>query len=173
MSCPDCKDGFYYPFVGEPEPCQTCKGKISPDYCNTCEGTNYFLSHPEGTPGPCPDCNGDPSVDTAFYEGDSSKDVSFDRQCRTAFNDIVNKDRPCIYYSKNSLLTQRIEFYSTAPREERISRLMCEIQCQLNAEGAWMYNVNILDSKFFEVWDHDAIGWKTGVYLKIASVWRT
>jgi len=24
MSCPDCKDGFYYPFVGPPEPCQTC-----------------------------------------------------------------------------------------------------------------------------------------------------
>jgi len=24
-SCPDCKDGFYYPFVGPKEPCQTCK----------------------------------------------------------------------------------------------------------------------------------------------------
>lgn len=24
MKCPDCKDGFYYPFVGPPEPCQTC-----------------------------------------------------------------------------------------------------------------------------------------------------
>lgn len=24
MSCPDCKDGFYYPLVGPPEPCQTC-----------------------------------------------------------------------------------------------------------------------------------------------------
>lgn len=25
--CPDCKDGFYYPFVGPREPCQTCQGK--------------------------------------------------------------------------------------------------------------------------------------------------
>ena len=23
--CPDCKDGFYYPFVGPPELCRTCK----------------------------------------------------------------------------------------------------------------------------------------------------
>ena len=23
--CPDCKDGFYHPFAGPPEPCQTCK----------------------------------------------------------------------------------------------------------------------------------------------------
>ena len=23
--CPDCKDGFYYPLVGKPEPCRTCK----------------------------------------------------------------------------------------------------------------------------------------------------
>ncbi len=22
--CPDCTDGFYYPFMGEREPCQTC-----------------------------------------------------------------------------------------------------------------------------------------------------
>ena len=52
--CPDCKDGFYYPFAGPPEPCQTCKG----------------------TPGPCPDCN-DPPADLAFYESDSSQDASF------------------------------------------------------------------------------------------------
>lgn len=24
MSCPDCKDGFYYPLMGPREPCQTC-----------------------------------------------------------------------------------------------------------------------------------------------------
>ncbi len=24
MKCPDCKDGFYYPLVGPPEPCLTC-----------------------------------------------------------------------------------------------------------------------------------------------------
>lgn len=24
-SCPDCKDGFYYPFAGPKEPCRTCK----------------------------------------------------------------------------------------------------------------------------------------------------
>lgn len=24
--CPDCKDGFYYPFVGPKEPCRTCNG---------------------------------------------------------------------------------------------------------------------------------------------------
>ena len=24
MTCPDCKDGFYYPFAGPREPCQTC-----------------------------------------------------------------------------------------------------------------------------------------------------
>lgn len=24
--CPDCKDGFYYPFVGPREPCDTCNG---------------------------------------------------------------------------------------------------------------------------------------------------
>ena len=24
-SCPDCKDGFYYPLIGSPEPCRTCK----------------------------------------------------------------------------------------------------------------------------------------------------
>lgn len=24
MSCPDCKDGFYYPLMGPKEPCQTC-----------------------------------------------------------------------------------------------------------------------------------------------------
>ena len=23
--CPDCKDGFYYPLIGKPEPCRTCK----------------------------------------------------------------------------------------------------------------------------------------------------
>ena len=23
--CPDCKDGFYYPLAGPPEPCRTCK----------------------------------------------------------------------------------------------------------------------------------------------------
>ena len=27
MSCPDCKDGFYYPLIGKPEPCQTCANK--------------------------------------------------------------------------------------------------------------------------------------------------
>ncbi len=26
VSCPDCKDGFYYPFVGPKEPCRTCRG---------------------------------------------------------------------------------------------------------------------------------------------------
>lgn len=25
VGCPDCKDGFYYPFVGPREPCPTCK----------------------------------------------------------------------------------------------------------------------------------------------------
>ncbi len=25
--------------------------------CSTCNGTNYYLGHPQGTPGPCPDCN--------------------------------------------------------------------------------------------------------------------
>ena len=167
MSCLDCKDGFYYPLIGKPEPCQTCQTSD----CETCEGTNYHLGHPEGTPGPCPDCN-DPPADIASYEGDSSQDASFDRQCRTAFNEMVNKDHLNIYFSKNSLLTRRIEFYSIAPREERISRLICEIQCQLNAEGAWMYDVNIMNTRFYEVWDCDAIGWKTGVHLKIASVWR-
>lgn len=24
MKCPDCKDGFYYPLIGPPEPCSTC-----------------------------------------------------------------------------------------------------------------------------------------------------
>ena len=24
-NCPDCKDGFYYPLIGPPEPCRTCK----------------------------------------------------------------------------------------------------------------------------------------------------
>lgn len=28
MKCPDCKDGFYYPLVGPPEPCQTCQKSI-------------------------------------------------------------------------------------------------------------------------------------------------
>ncbi len=26
VSCPDCKDGFYYPFAGPKEPCRTCHG---------------------------------------------------------------------------------------------------------------------------------------------------
>ena len=54
-TCPDCKDGYYYPLMGPREACQTCT-----DYsknCPDCNGTNYFLSHPEGTPGPCPTCN--------------------------------------------------------------------------------------------------------------------
>lgn len=29
MSCPDCKDGFYYPFTGPRETCRTCDGSIS------------------------------------------------------------------------------------------------------------------------------------------------
>ena len=28
MKCSDCKDGFYYPFMGPPEPCQTCAKSI-------------------------------------------------------------------------------------------------------------------------------------------------
>lgn len=28
QSCSDCKDGFYYPFVGPREPCQTCQGVL-------------------------------------------------------------------------------------------------------------------------------------------------
>lgn len=26
--CPDCKDGFYIPFVGPKEPCQTCSSNV-------------------------------------------------------------------------------------------------------------------------------------------------
>lgn len=29
MSCPDCKDGFYYPLIGPREPCQTCSHKAT------------------------------------------------------------------------------------------------------------------------------------------------
>ncbi len=36
MKCPDCKDGFYYPLIGPPEPCLTCQK--SP--------TIPFLTHP-------------------------------------------------------------------------------------------------------------------------------
>ena len=28
MKCPDCKDGFYYPLIGPPEPCLTCQKSI-------------------------------------------------------------------------------------------------------------------------------------------------
>jgi len=182
--CPDCKDGFYYPFVGPPEPCQTCKE--SPAYCGTCEGTNYFLSHPEGTPGPCPDCNGDdpttrPPADIASYEGDSSQDVafdmrgtdsaSFDRACRTAFNDIVNKDHPLILYSANELQSLGIEFYSQDSRERRIALLIYNIKQCLNEEvlcnGVKWFDINIKESKFFELWDMDRTAWKTGVHLKM------
>lgn len=146
--CPDCKDGFYYPLIGPPEPCQTCQ-----------------------TVSPGPNCN-EPPADIASYEEDSSKDISFDRQCKTAFNDIIFKDHPLILYSTDELLQRTIEFYSQHSRERRISILILRIQCLLNGEGAWMYNVNIMDTKFYELWDVDAIAWKTGVHLKIASVWR-
>jgi len=36
MKCPDCKDGFYYPLVGPPEPCLACEN--SP--------TMSFLTYP-------------------------------------------------------------------------------------------------------------------------------
>jgi len=28
MTCPDCKDGFYYPLIGPPETCRTCDGIV-------------------------------------------------------------------------------------------------------------------------------------------------
>lgn len=170
--CPDCKDGFYYPLIGEPEPCQTCKGEVCPeppDSCSNCNDTNYHLGHPQGTPGPCPDCNGDPPADIASYEGDSSQDASFDRQCKTAFNDIVNKDHPCIYYSAEKFRPIVIEFYSQHSRERRIALLISNIKHFCNEEVLrveW-FDVNIQESKFFETWDMDRTAWKTGVYLKM------
>ena len=151
MSCPDCKDGFYYPLIGSPEPCQTCKSTTRPP------------------------------ADIAFYEGDSSQDAafdmrgtdsaSFDRDCRTAFNGIVFKDNPRIYYSANEMRSLGIEFYSQHSRKRRIALLISNIKHCFSEEvlfnGVKWFDVNIRDSKFFELWDMDHTAWKTGVYLKM------
>jgi len=45
MSCPDCKDGFYYPLVGPPEPCQAC---ATPDAVNPADIPAIFVPRDEG-----------------------------------------------------------------------------------------------------------------------------
>lgn len=44
-NCPDCKDGFYYPLFGPPEPCQTCKKPLPKYKQEVDQFRNDFQNH--------------------------------------------------------------------------------------------------------------------------------
>lgn len=48
-TCTDCKDGFYYPLIGPPEPCQTCKTGLSNDSKLIMHLLDVWADHPWGS----------------------------------------------------------------------------------------------------------------------------
>ncbi len=152
--CPDCKDGFYYPLIGSPEPCLTCND--DPDI----KGTDSAQLIPSDI---VPIMN--------FSHHMISTASEFDRQCRTAFNEMMGKDFLLILYSAEKLRPITIELYSQHSREIRIALLISNIKhfCheEVACNGVKWFDVNIEESKFFELWDMDRTAWKTGVHLKM------
>lgn len=178
MSCPDCKDGLYYPLIGEPETCQTCKGEITPpppDYCSTCEGTNYFLSHPEGTPGPCPDCKG--------YSDTLSEIMSHQLNTQLMPDDVANHYRRTLFGQLGDFkptvtfvshkLPDTVKCSVISGENNRIYPLMQQIKRQLEEiakEDVYHgFDVSLNNSNFFNIWHYAQQAWETGVYLNIVG----